>query len=229
MYLLYADESGHVADPNQQYFVLAGFAVFERQSWWFANEMDDIAVRFNPADPNSIELRGNPMLQGRGSWRSFSVSNRLQAISDSLQLLATSNPSNRIFASVVRKSVSPKDPVEYCFEQLASRFDQYLMRLHRMGDTQRGIIILDRSTYESSLQALATHFRTIGHQWGVLRNFSEVPLFLDSKASRLTQLADLVAYSLFRKFEKGDNRFYEIIENRFDSEGGVVHGLHTRI
>jgi Protein of unknown function (DUF3800) len=60
----------------------------------------------------------------------------------------------------------------------------------------------------------------------VIRNFSEVPLFLDSKASRLIQLADLVAYAIFRYFEKGDNRFFPIIEPRFDSEGGVRHGLH---
>jgi hypothetical protein len=73
---------------------------------------------------------------------------------------------------------------------------------------------------------LATDFRTIGYTWGVIRNFSEVPLFLDSKASRLIQLADLVADSVFRSFEKGDSRFFQIIEPRFDSEGGIKHGLH---
>jgi len=30
IYLLYADESGTVQDASQQYFVLAGFCVFER-------------------------------------------------------------------------------------------------------------------------------------------------------------------------------------------------------
>jgi hypothetical protein len=30
MHLLYADESGSVGDPKQQFFVLAGFSVFER-------------------------------------------------------------------------------------------------------------------------------------------------------------------------------------------------------
>jgi len=73
---------------------------------------------------------------------------------------------------------------------------------------------------------MATDFRTIGHQWGVLRNFSEVPLFLDSRASRLIQLADLLAYAIFRHYEQSDSRFYSIINNRFDSEGGVTHGLH---
>jgi len=149
------------------------------------------------------------------------------AIKDALQVLKTSHPSNRLFASVINKaSVSPHDSIKLAFEQLASRFDQYLMRLYRKNDTQRGIIIFDKTTYESTIQALATDFRTIGHSWGIIRNFSEVPLFLDSKASRLIQLADLVAYSIFRRYERGDERFYSIIESRFDSEGGVVHGLH---
>jgi hypothetical protein len=129
---------------------------------------------------------------------------------------------------VIKKTVvSPRDPVEVTFEQLASRFDKYLMRLHRNGDTHRGIIIFDKSTYETTIQALATDFRTIGYTWGVIRNFSEVPLFLDSRASRLIQLADLIAYAIFRNFEKGDSRFFSIIEPRFDSEGGIIHGLHV--
>ncbi|WP_302850064.1 DUF3800 domain-containing protein [Sphaerospermopsis torques-reginae] len=100
------------------------------------------------------------------------------------------------------------------------------MRLHKHKNTQRGIIIFDKSTYETTIQSLAIDFRTIGYQWGVIRNFAEVPLFLDSKASRLIQLADIIAYYIFRYFEKGDNTFYSIIEPRFDAEGGIVHGLH---
>lgn len=53
-----------------------------------------------------------------------------------------------------------------------------------------------------------------------------MPLFLDSKASRLIQLADIIAYAIFRRFEKGDRQFYDIIQNKFDAEGGVVHGLY---
>jgi len=69
MYLLYADESGSVSDSKQQFFVLAGFCVFERQGYWIAQELDDIAARFNPADPASVELHGNPMNSGKGIFR----------------------------------------------------------------------------------------------------------------------------------------------------------------
>ncbi len=51
---------------------------------------------------------------------------------------------------------------------------------------------------------------------------------MDSRASRLIQLADLVAYAIARHYERGDSQFYNIIKDRFDREGGVVHGLHVK-
>lgn len=167
------------------------------------------------------------MMGGKGIWRRYPKEERLTAIEDVLRVFTASHASNRLFASVIRKeSVSPQDPILLAFEQLASRFDYYLQRLHRNGDTQRGLIIFDKSTYETTIQSLATDFRTIGHSWGVIRNFAEVPLFLDSKASRLIQLADIIAYATYRYYESDDQRFYPLIQQRFDAEGGVVHGLY---
>jgi hypothetical protein len=227
MHLLYCDESGSVTDVHQSHFILAGISLFERQSFWIASELDKIAARFNPADPGSVELHGNAMLAGRKFWRQFPKEDRANAIKDALEVLNASHKSNRVFVCAINKTLaSPQDPVELAFEQMASRFDLLLMRMHRNGDTQRGIIIFDKSTYESTIQNLATDFRTIGHSWGVVRNLAEVPLFLDSRASRLIQLADLIAYSAFKKYEKSDPQFFSIIENRLDSEGGIVHGLY---
>jgi hypothetical protein len=228
MYLFYVDESGHGADPNQRYFVLAGFSVFERQSWWISEELDQIASRFDPANPDAVELHGSPMLQGRDGWKLHPRADREQAMKDALTAFTSSHPSNAAFAVVVDKAVvSPRDPVELAFEQITTRFDKSLGRMHKRGKTQRGLILFDKSVHEASLQKLARDFRKIGHQWGVLRNLSEVPVFIDSKASRLIQLADLIAYAVFRKWEKSDDRFYSIIADRFDREGGIVHGLHV--
>ncbi|WEK33459.1 MAG: DUF3800 domain-containing protein [Candidatus Pseudobacter hemicellulosilyticus] len=230
MNLLYVDESGAVNDPKQQFFVLAGISFFERQCFWIGNELDKIAERYNPADPNSVELHGGPIFHGKGFWRRFRREERLPAITDALSVLTKSHKSNRIFACIVQKSqVSPKDAVTLAFEQLASRFDYFLSRLYKQGDKQRGLIIFDKSTYETTIQNLATDFRTIGHTWGVLKNLSEVPLFIDSRASRLIQLADLVAYSIFRRYEHQDDQFFSIIKDRFDEDGGIVHGLCERV
>jgi len=150
---------------------------------------------------------------------------------DALKVFASSHPTNRMFGCAIRKSlVTHKDPVEFAFEQMSSRFDMFLKRLyHERGNNQRGIIIFDKSKYETTLQTLATDFRKIGHSWGVLTTLAEVPMFIDSRASRLIQLADLVAYSLFRHYEEGDDQLYSIIANRWDTHKGQKHGLYEKI
>ena len=116
------------------------------------------------------------------------------------------------------------------FTQVASRFDMFLGRMHRKHDSQRGIAIFDKSTRELTIQRASYIFSHVGHQWGGrLNNFATVPLFLDSKMSRLIQLADLIAFSIFRHFEYNDDTYFSIIKNCFDADEKNIHGLHTLI
>jgi hypothetical protein len=54
MHLLYLDESGSVADPNQNHFILAGLSVFERKTHWIEQELNNIAKRFDQDCPHTI-------------------------------------------------------------------------------------------------------------------------------------------------------------------------------
>jgi hypothetical protein len=128
-------------------------------------------------------------------------------------------------AAIHKAAISPADPMEYAFEQICNRFDRFLGRLHRANDTQRGLIILDESAYETSLQGLARNFRTVGHRWGRLYNLTDVPLFVDSRATRMIQYADMIAHAVRRYYENGDAQYFDIISHRFDAVGGVIHGL----
>jgi hypothetical protein len=131
-----------------------------------------------------------------------------------------------LFGAVVHKAaISPDDAMEYAFEQICNRFDRFLGRLHQAGNTQRGLIILDESAYETSLQGLAKNFRRDGHRWGQLYNLTDVPLFVDSKATRMIKYADMLAHAVRRYYEKGDSTFFDLFSHRFDAVGGVVHGL----
>lgn len=169
---------------------------------------------------------------GRGLWRTFKVDDRFTAIRDSLGVVAKRYPRDlRLFGAVVRRQgLAGADPIEHAFEQVANRFDLFLRRLHqKYRDPQRGLIVLDKSSTEQRIQSLAREFKYIGHRWGTTMNYAEVPVFLDSTASRLIQLADLIAFALFRRYEHGDGNFFDIIRDCFDSEGGVVHGLYEKL
>lgn len=233
MHLLYLDESGAVGDASQRHFVLAGVSVFERQTHWIEQELNKIAARFDPAAPHNVELHGAPMRGGRGVWRRFPVVDRVQAISDALAVgVVNQAPKNvRLFGAVIRKAdLAGVDAVEHAFEHLSQRFDLFLGRLYKkFGDAQRGLIVFDKASTETRIQTLARDFKYNGHTLGRTRNYCEVPVFLDSRASRLIQLADLVSYSLFRHFEAGDSVLYDVIKNHFDHEGGIQHGLYVHV
>lgn len=225
MHLLYLDDSGSVTNAADRHVVLAGLAVFERQPHWLSGKLDALASRVWPDDPALLEFRGADIMGGKRHWRGVGKSTRMEAYAEALAILAESN-FVRLFGVAVHKPfVSPEDPMERAFEHICNRFDRFLGRLHRQADTQRGLIVLDKSSYETSLQGLAINFRTTGHRWGQLHNLAEVPLFVDSCATRMIQFADLVAYALRRYYEKGQADLFDLIAHKFDAEGGVVHGL----
>jgi hypothetical protein len=229
MHLLYLDDSGSVKNQDEKHFILAGVAIFERQAYWLQKALDDLANSLGHSESDPFEFHGNQILAGRGRWRRIRIEQRRAVIREALATAQSLLPDQwRLFGVVVDKqSLSPEDAVEYTFEQLCNRFDRFLSRLyHQDGHNQRGLIVLDKSSEETRLQSLATEFRTIGHRWGVTRNLVDVPLFVDSRATRCIQYADLVAYAIRRKFERGDDEFFNVIAPFFDREGGVVHGLH---
>lgn len=223
--MLYLDDSGSVGNASDRHIVLAGLAVFERQPHWLSGRLDEIANRVWPDNPSGLEFRGVDILGGRRQWRGVQRADRIEAYRSALGAIRD-NRNARLFGAAIHKAaLSPDDPMEYAFEQICNRFDRYMGRLHKQGDTQRGIIILDESTYETSLQTLARDFRLDGHRWGQLHNLSEVPLFVDSRATRMIQYADLIAHAVRRYFENGDSAYFDIISSKFDALGGVVHGL----
>lgn len=228
LHLLYLDESGHSHDPSTNFFVLAGFAIFERQTHWLDSQINPVAERFNAADPASIEFHGSPMFSGKKAWEGVPPVNRVQAVVDILALLQNSRLQLRVFASVIEKSKVPRNKiVEKSFEVVAQQFDQYLANMWhgRRKDPQRGLVICDKTSYEQDLQDLSTLFKNKGHSEGKLRNFAEVPLFLDSKASRLIQMADLIAYWIFRYHQSKDDRGFKMIEPAIYHRNGQRVGL----
>ena len=227
MHLLYLDDAGSVGNAEEQYLVLGGVSVFEAQAQWITKELDKLAENVNPGDPHSVEFHASETYARRSApWKGMPQSEVRGTIKAVLQVLVKSYETARAFACVVHKASFPNhDPMKIAFEDLCQRFDFFLRRLRAGGDTQRGLVILDNSTYETTLQQMAVKFRTLGTQWNVIQNLADTPLFVNSQASRMIQLADHVAYAVFRRYESGDTQYLDLIAGKFDAEGGKVHGL----
>ncbi len=226
------DDSGSVTDSKCNHCVLAGFTVYETKPYWIEQALNGIIAKYLPLHPD-VELHGSPMRSGHKEWRGISQNIRENIIMEVLRLIA-SDRNIRLFASVIAKSATSNTDISGdLFTQVASRFDMFLGRVYNKQNKknpQRGIAIFDKSTSELTIQRLSHVFTATGHQWGKrLNNFAEVPLFLDSKMSRSIQMADLIAYSIFRHFEYKDSKYFSVIQNCFDTDGKAIHGLHTLV
>lgn len=230
MFILYLDDAGSVGSANERHFILSGICVFERQIHYLSQSLDALAAQICPQDPDALEFHGSHILPGKGFWRSIkNPQTRRSHFESALKIAGNLRGDWALFGVVVEKqAVAGEDPVAYAFEQIISRFDTYLKRLHRGGKTHRGLIVLDKSTHETRLQILARDFRKNGSHWGSVTNLADVPMFVDSTATRAIQFADLVSYALWQNYEKNDPTFFQHIRGQFDSEGGIVHGLHHR-
>jgi len=226
MYLLYLDDAGSPGNAAEEYFVLGGVCVYEAQVDWFSREIDKLATSYDK-NPEDVEFHASTIFSRRAEpWKNLTIDEARGVLKSVLNVVATSYDTARLFACAIHKKSFPhQDPVVLAFEDLCQRFDYFLMRRRQQGDQQRGLLVLDKTTRETSLQKLSREFRKAGTRWGSLKNIADTPFFVDSRASRLVQIADHVAYAVFRRYNSGDAQYLDIIASRFDEADGVIHGL----
>ena len=216
MHLLYLDDSGSVANKSEDYVVLAGVSIFETQAYFLSKELDKIASAYD-SDPNKVEFHASEIYSRRSHpWNTIKDGNAAKAVLKSvLKLVADSSTSTQIFACAVHKA----------FEDICQRFDNYLSAINGAGDKQKGLLILDESSYETTLQEKTKNFRINGTQYGNIKHLADIPFFVNSKASRIIQIADHIAYAIHRRYNLGDSQYFDIIAHRFFQSDGVIHGL----
>jgi hypothetical protein len=227
MYLLYLDDAGSTQNPNEEYLVLGGLAIYEAQAHFFTQELDKLAESINPSDPSMVEFHASEIFARRVfPWDRMQREEAKGVIKAVLRIIQTSYNTTNIFACAIHKKSFPQlDSMQVAFEDLCSRFDLFLGRLRDTGERQRGLLILDNCSYESIFQKMSEKFKKRGTQWGRLCNLAETPLFVDSKASRLVQVADHIAYAVFRRYNAADTSYMDIIASRFFLADGTLHGL----
>ncbi len=233
MYLLYLDESGIQSDAR--HFVLAGLAVFERELFWYAQDVDTIQRNYlpdvaEPAEVHASELRQRDSARVSEPFNRLTQEQRRNLTADIYQVIR--NRRGVLFGVVIEKErlADREMPYTRAFEDLTSRFDLYMRRINADAQTrgeqeQRGIIVVAESSYRRHLEILGERFRGGSTRWGQLHTIADVPFFLPARNTRLLQLADFCTNAIFGRYESGYTRDFDIIAPRFDRERSRIHGL----
>lgn len=224
MYLLYLDESGqHGGD----YFVLGGAAVFERQTYWVAQELDKLQLKYLPDQPDPIEFHATDIRAGqKPPWDSLSRRDRYEILDSVYELICKSRLT--LFGIAIQRDWlnSEKDEYSYAFESLTQQFDQFLRRKYSEDDDpQRGLIIIAESEYQRRIESVAQRIREEGTRWGELRNLAEIPLFTAAPNSRMLQVADFCSNAIYGRYAGGFTRQFDRIIGSFYQDNGVYYGL----
>ena len=230
MYLLYLDESGA---RDSRHFVVGGLAIHEQDAHPLGRAVDRLFEQL-PQGVTGSELHAQHVRAGKGAWRSIPKDVRRRLTGDIADLLTgTLSGAVRppvLFSVVIHKPSFPhRDPFERTYEEFFARCDGFLGRLAASGDHHRCMAIADKSGIEPIVQGFMRSWREKGASTGAaigpMTAYAEVPLFVDSTASRLVQLADFVAHWVYRAYEAGDTGVLDRMLPAFDADGGTKHGL----
>lgn len=226
MYLLYVDESGSVDRPETEHVVLGGIAVHEADVRPLGREVEAVVTRHLDPHLRTLELHAQHMRKGKGGWRGVPRSVRDAILADLGGLVATFSASKPYAAfAVVREpgAVPSADPLERIYEELALRFNKWVKKNPVNGERQLGMVIGDEAKYEKIVQPLVHDWRTgDGTRFGRLTRLVEVPLFVDSAASRIIQIADFIAHGTWLAYEQQQTAHLDAILPAFGA-GGPLH------
>jgi len=213
MHLIYIDESGNtgrnLADPQQPVFVLGALVVPE-QSWQTIEAQLDAAVLAHaPHLTDDIEIHGGDVRQGTGAFKGIPVAARLK-LRDSWLGIAAAHDLHFIYRAIVKKryerwmtqafgpgvSVNPHLAAFPLIAQVANNL------LKSYGPNNLGIIISDDN--REVVGDIERFQKLLRLTPGTLHldRIIEKGFFIDSRKSRLIQLADLCTLQARKQEER---------------------------
>ncbi len=115
---------------------------------------------------------------------------------------------------------------EQAFEQVVSRYEQYLQAMSTDSARRLGVVIHDNNeTVAKKHTELMKSFHRVGTFWTSIENIIETPLFVDSQLTGMVQIADLCAYALRRYLENEERELFDKIFQRADRRHRVAVGV----
>jgi hypothetical protein len=213
MHLIYIDESGNtgrnLADPEQPVFVLGALVVPETSWQGIERELEEaIRVHGPPGETTDFEVHGSDIRRGTGVFRTVPVADRLR-LRDAWLKIAVDHRLHFIYRAIVKKryerwmlaafgagiSVNPHLAAFPLIAQVANNL------LRDLGPDILGIFISDDN--REVVGDIERFQKLLRVTPGALHldRIIEKGFFIDSRKSRLLQLADLCTLQV-RKLEE---------------------------
>lgn len=248
--MLFVDESG--THGGSHAFVLGGLAIHEDDAARLQKALDTLVIEHLERVPPNLdeyelhaaEMRNakkpaanKPNRQPTSVWARIPRQTRLTLLEDAYRRIASFKGLHRklppaLFGVVVdarfRTDWNAIEKEQFAYEVLLNKFDVMLKNLRTRHDLpNRGLVIHDRRVVaERDIQELDLRMACHCRQSRTVANLADVPLFSDSRATRLLQVADLVSYALYRRYQPGaeDLSYFTMLWPHFHAEGGAIHG-----
>jgi hypothetical protein len=115
---------------------------------------------------------------------------------------------------------------EQAFEQIVSRFERYMSNVEEQDQKSYGLLVHDNN--ETVAREHTNFMRDIqrrGTLWTKVDRIIETPMFVDSKLTRMVQVADLCSYALRRYLENDESDLFSRVFPRADRYGNYVVGV----
>ncbi|WP_189734635.1 DUF3800 domain-containing protein [Streptomyces nojiriensis] len=250
---MFVDESG--THGGSHAFVLGGIAIHERDARKLHKLLDNVvqkAVRGPNLNAEEFELHVSEMKNAKkpkqktskpqkvSNWALIPRPDRLALLEQAYGIIKDFRPTQptlpmALFGVAVdanfRSGWRAAEREAFAYEVLLNKFDVMLKRNRsENGGDDLGLVIHDRRLVaERDIQAWTREWRRAAGTIGQLRNLADVPLFADSKATRLIQVADLVSYAIWRHYSpdppKEDyiEHLWEVFDKKAEQMCGMVH------
>ncbi|MEZ4609935.1 MAG: hypothetical protein R2838_06755 [Caldilineaceae bacterium] len=231
MHILYLDDSGSPANPNEDYFVLGGLSIPEASVRWLTHQLNELAELPGDLHHSRIEFHAAEVFSGRKPpwsklhhWRGKTEKkeSRIQVLKDVLGVLDKAKPDIVAFGTAVHKASYPDaDPIHMAFEDVSSRFNRHLRNISTADPV--GIIVIDKSAVDKSPESCPS-------VPGRRQSWGDVAPRVRSPAVCRFQLAfgpigGPHCLAIFRFYNAGDANYLNCLEGRFQEKDGILHGL----
>lgn len=239
MHLLFLDESGTAPGPTDKapdYFVIGGVIIPDAAWHRTRDALAGLKIRHRLRGelkwryfaPKNDDAR-NPM-RGRSHMERDLIRTDLYRLMRKEPLLTTVACVTSRRAAYAMRSVQSRDDLYHLtYKALTERFQYYLQDASKAGGSREsGIVIADHRASGDDDRLQRHHEKLLHSTGGHISRYENLieGLFLqDSRLSVGIQLADLVSGAVWRKFERGDAKFYAQLEQTLRKNRAGRRGL----